>query len=269
MPIVKPEMFHQGSPIRWIRPSPPLLAWLWLRRHLFRSEFQLLPPTPKGLRLHVGAGQTMLEGYENLDAYGNADRPDFFQTPITESARAETLDLRYDPESVAEIRCHHVFEHVSLLDVDRTLQGWNRIMKPGGLLWIEVPDFEWCARQVLRRRREENKEIFWRAIFGSQVGPGEFHRNGFTARRLIKLLEDYGFEVRFAYVRLNRRIPRKPDMFYPSNSPLPDLTVKAVKIGPPKREVIDADWTHIAYRRLYPDPALAVVSPMFREKGDS
>jgi hypothetical protein len=143
-----------------------------------------------------------------------------------------------------------------MLDIDRTLQGWNRILKPGGLVWIEVPDFEGCARQILKLRREEDKEIFYRHIFGSQMGPGEFHYNGFTAKRLIKLLQNYGFEVKLAYVTWTRRVPRKPDIFYPSDVPLPDLTVKAIKVGSPKLEVINAEWTHIAYRKQYPNPEL-------------
>lgn len=220
---------------------------------MLRKPNDLLPPIPDGLRLHVGAGQNILDGYENLDGFDNENRPTHFQTQIKKFVRAEVLDTVYQPESVAEIRCHHMFEHISMLDVDRTLQGWNRIMKPGGLLHIVVPDFEGCARQILKLRREEDKEIFYRHIFGSQMGPGEFHYNGFTAKRLIKFLEGYGFAVKLAYVSQIRRVPRKPDMYYPSDLPLPDLTVKAIKVGSPLSEVIDAEWTHIAYRRQYPN----------------
>ncbi|MDD1753947.1 MAG: class I SAM-dependent methyltransferase [Methanotrichaceae archaeon] len=227
----------------------------FLRRKLSGQPSRLLPVIPDGIRLHVGAGQNLIDGYENLDAYDNEQRPEYFQTQVKKFVHAEILDTIYQPESVAEIRCHHVFEHISMLDVDRTLQGWNKILKPGGLIWIEVPDFEGCAKQIVSLRREEDKEIFYRHIFGSQMGPGEFHYNGFTAKRLIKLLEDYGFKIKLAYVIWTRRLPRKPDMCYPSDVPLPDLTVKAIKVGSPKPEVIIAEWTHIAYRRQYPNPA--------------
>jgi SAM-dependent methyltransferase len=247
--------------VMWIHPSPLQLAAWWVRSRVLRQQVSPLPKSlPEGIRLHVGAGQNIIEGYENLDAYDNEQRPDFFQTQVKQFVRAEALDTVYQPESVAEIRCHHMFEHISMLDVDRTLQGWNRILKPGGLLWIEVPDFEGCARQILKLKREDDKEIFYRHIFGSQVGPGEFHYNGLTARRLIKLLQNYGFEVKLAYVIWTRRVPRKPDMFYPSDVPLPDLTVKAIKVGSPKPEVINAEWTYIAYRKQYPNPELENLS---------
>lgn len=250
-------MYFTFKGITLIYPSPFRLAVSWVRNRVLGQPVILLPPIPDGIRLHVGAGQNILEGYENLDAYDNTQRSSFFQTPVTKFARAEILDEFYEQESVAEIRCHHMFEHISILDVDRTLQGWNRILKPAGLVWIEVPDFEGCVRQILRLKREEDKEIFYRHIFGSQVGPGEFHYNSYTARRLIKLVEDYGFEVKMAYVQWTRRIPRKPHMFYPSDLPLPDITVEAIKVGPPKSNILDAEWTHIAYRKQYPNPDLA------------
>jgi hypothetical protein len=143
-----------------------------------------------------------------------------------------------------------------VLDVDRTLRGWNRIMKVGGLLWIEVPDFEGCVRQIFRLKNEADKEIFYRHIVGSQMGPGELHKNCFTASRLIYLLANYGFETRVAYVEWIQRAPRYPDMVYPANLPLPDLTVKAIKAGPPKPEVLNSEYTPVVYRRVYPNPEL-------------
>ena len=209
-----------------------------------------------GLRLHVGAGQTILEGYINIDGYDNEQRPEHFQTPVKTFVRAELLDTAFEPESVVEIRSHHMFEHVSILDVDRMLRGWNRILKPGGLVWIETPDFEGCARAILRLRKERDKEFFYRHIFGSQFGPGELHKNGLTPSRFTMLLEDYGFEIKEISVRWVRRPPRKPDGIYPANFPLPDVTVKAIKVGPPKRQVIEAEYTPVAYRKMYPNPEL-------------
>lgn len=242
--------------ITWIRPSLVKIVGLIARRYLTGQNVSLLPPLPAGLRLHVGAGQHLLEGYENLDAYDNTQRPAFFQTPVTRFIRAEMLDLAYATDSVAEIRGHHVLEHISILDLDRTMRGWNRILKVGGLLWLEVPDFEESARVILSGRPEPEKEIYYRHIFGSQFGPGEFHRNGFTPRRLVALLDAYGFETRVAYVWRKRRAPRKPDMHYPTNPPLPDLTVKAIKVRPPDPALNQAEFTHIAYRRAHPDPDL-------------
>lgn len=239
------------------RPGLPALLRAALRSRLrgLPPQDLLLPPPVDGPRLHVGAGQRILPGYENLDAYDNEHRPEFFQTGVSHFVRAELLDTAFAPDSVAEIRSHHVFEHIGILDLDRTLRGWNRILKTGGLVWIETPDFAGCARCILRRGREDEKEIFYRHLFGSQFGPGEFHHNGFTAPRLIRLLELYGFTVRLAYVDWKTRAARRPDMFYPGGDvALPDVTVLATKTGPPSPEVLAAEWTHLVHRRQYPNP---------------
>lgn len=212
--------------------------------------------TQAGIRLHVGAGQTVLAGYENLDGYPNPERSPAFPTKATKIVRAEILDEAYEANSVNEIRCHHVFEHISLLDLDRTLRGWNRILRPAGLLWIEVPDFEACARKILTLKDEAAKEVYFRHIFGSQIGPGEYHLNGLTAERLIFLLREYGFAVNVAYTEWTLRHPSKPTFMYKVNAPLPDLTVKAIKTGPPSPELEQAEWTAITYRKLYPNPEL-------------
>ncbi|HUT60390.1 MAG TPA: methyltransferase domain-containing protein [Phycisphaerae bacterium] len=240
--------------LEWYVPSAGQVIWRTLR-----GQDVLRPPEPpagEGPRLHVGAGERTLDGYENLDGFAADQRAPCFGTRAEKFIRAEVLDTAYGPGSVREIRCHHVFEHISLLDVDRTLRCWNTILAPGGLVWIEVPDFERCARQILRLKSEDDKEVFYRALYGSQVSPGEFHHNGLTARRLIHLLENYGFAVKLAYVqwRLHDRVP--PHFNYQSNPPLPNLTVKAVKTGPPRPEVVSAEWTPVAYRRLYPNPDL-------------
>jgi hypothetical protein len=133
------------------------------------------------------------------------------------------------------------------------LRAWNTVLKMGGLVWIEVPDFEGCARQILRAGSEADKEIYYRHIFGSQMGPGEFHKNGLTAPRLIRLLADYGFETKLAVVRWNIRKSSPVDMSYPKNLPLPDLTVKAIKRGEPKPGLDDAPYTHICYRKVHPN----------------
>jgi len=54
-----------------IAPSPVVLALDFFSHRLLRKQSRLLPPIPDGLRLHVGAGRNILEGYENLDGYDN------------------------------------------------------------------------------------------------------------------------------------------------------------------------------------------------------
>lgn len=204
------------------------------------------------IRLHVGCGQNILPGYINIDGYDNQDRPDFFQTEADLILRAEELDVEFVPGSVEEIRCHHMLEHVSLVDLSRTLACWNGVLRMQGLLWIEVPDFGECARRILESDDEAANEIYYRHIFGSHFGPGEVHMNGFTERRLRWLLQVHGFEI-FEVVRSEyARQPVAETFVYEKNLPLPDLTVKARKVAAPSPEVDTSANTPFSYRRRYP-----------------
>ena len=117
-----PVLRNKGHRINLIVPSYWAYGIYFIRRTILRQNVLLLPPLPEGPRLHVGAGQNIIKGYENIDAYDNTNRPDYFPTQVEQFIRAEVLDTVYQPESVAEIRCHHMFEHINILDVDRTLR---------------------------------------------------------------------------------------------------------------------------------------------------
>jgi hypothetical protein len=73
---------------------------------------------------------------------------------------------------------------------------------------------------------------------------------------VVAMLHDYGIEAKMPYARRARRIPREPDMSCPSDLPLSDVTVRAIKVGTPKSNILNAEWTHIACRRQYPNQAL-------------
>ena len=91
------------------------------------------------LRLNLGAGDRRIEGYDN--SYDlKAGKP------------AYPLDL--PDASVDEIRASHVFEHFSHRQAGAVLAEWARVLKPGGLLKIAVPDFEYIARGYLEGRAE-------------------------------------------------------------------------------------------------------------------
>jgi predicted SAM-dependent methyltransferase len=71
----------------------------------------------------------------------------------------------------------HALEHVGKFEVVPTLKEWRRLLKPGGLATIEVPDFEWCLKNWLWRKSTD-----WHldTIFGQQTNVGEYHKTGFT-----------------------------------------------------------------------------------------
>jgi predicted SAM-dependent methyltransferase len=96
----------------------------------------------------------------------------------------------YADGSVSAIWCSHALEHIEKKQVLPTLKEWFRVLRPCGLLQIEVPDLAWVLQNWL-----ENQDNGWNldAIFGSQETPGQQHKTGFTPLLLEAYLKDAGF----------------------------------------------------------------------------
>jgi hypothetical protein len=89
-----------------------------------------------------------------------------------------------------------------------------RVLRPGGTLTVEVPDFEWVCATFLAARDEfvafyevghpdcyaghgraldQRWGIAQTMFFGNQNGPGQFHRSAYTAGKLRALAGMLGF----------------------------------------------------------------------------
>lgn len=134
----------------------------------------------KGIRLDVGGGSEPLKGYVNVDFYA-------FEADV----KALAWDLPYSDAEVSEINCSHMLEHVEKRRVHAVLREFHRVLKPGGLLAIEVPDLVWCCKNWLA-----SQDDGWNldAVFGNQDPPGgQTHMTGFTELSLPRYLREAGF----------------------------------------------------------------------------
>lgn len=136
------------------------------------------------LRLNVGCGNRRKEGYLNVDKYDSgADR--IMPADV----------LQFSTETVDEIYSSHMLEHVSKFEVSKILTEWNRVLKVGGKLELEIPDLEWVCRNWLSKPDRERWGFYLDTIFGLEVNEGEFHKTGFTKERIRWLLTSMGFAV--------------------------------------------------------------------------
>jgi ubiquinone/menaquinone biosynthesis C-methylase UbiE len=100
----------------------------------------------------------------------------------------------FDRDTFDEVRLNHVLEHLPLEPLKLTLAAVFRVLKPGGVADIEVPDMDavckaWVDGQYTRDQLQQ-----W--IFGEQLKhhePGDSHRYGFWEERLRELLHAAGF----------------------------------------------------------------------------
>lgn len=131
-----------------------------------------MKPETLTLKLNLGAGATPLAGYENLDR----------------KSGQEIYPLGY-PDAVAdEIRASHVLEHFPHAQVPAVLAEWARVLKPGGVLKIAVPDFAWIAQAYLDGKEAPIEGY----LMGGQVDAEDFHKAVFDAGALAELLRGAG-----------------------------------------------------------------------------
>lgn len=109
------------------------------------------------IRLNLGAGTRPLDGYRNLD--------------IKTGGKAYPL-TDYATGSVDEIRASHILEHFSHHEAAAVLAEWVRVLKPGGKLYVAVPDFERISRAYLDGQKLPVQSY----IMGGHVDEHDYHR---------------------------------------------------------------------------------------------
>ena len=92
------------------------------------------------------------------------------------------------------IYASHMLEHLSLLAAPAALKEWHRILKPGGVLRLGVPDFGKLVEIYRKTGRIDDIVV---GIVGGQMYETDFHQSTYDEAHLRYLLLRTGFrEVR-------------------------------------------------------------------------
>lgn len=145
------------------------------------------------MKLHLGCGETRLEGYLNVDQPPAAHT---VQTRRTADAFADIGALRCPAGSVEEVRLHHVFEHFPRPVAFALAASWASWLREGGRLHVEVPDLHRTARAVVSRlSRKRARTVGIRHLFGSHEAPWAIHCEGWSAETLTDAFEAAGLAL--------------------------------------------------------------------------
>lgn len=118
------------------------------------------------MKLDVGCGRFKRdETYIGVDPFMGGD------------VTAPMWALPFGDSEADEIFTSHAMEHITKHDVPKTLLEFKRVIKPGRLIIIEVPDLVWCCQQWLSM---QSNDWYMDILFGMQNWPGEEHRTGYT-----------------------------------------------------------------------------------------
>ncbi len=137
----------------------------------------------KKLRINVAAGNKHWPGFCNVDKYGEAD------------VQSDIRELPFEDGTVDEMHAIHCLEHLPRMELESILHHWNRLLKTGGKLVIELPCLNKISQMVVDG--EKNLRLTVLGIFGDprDEKPGMMHQWCYTREELTEALDQCNFTV--------------------------------------------------------------------------
>jgi predicted SAM-dependent methyltransferase len=136
-------------------------------------------------QLHLGCGKRFIPGFIHIDLD--------YHDHIDYRHKISSLPMFRD-NSVDLIYCCHAFEYFDREEAKAVLAEWYRVLKPGGILRLAVPDFKAIIKDVYLK----SKDLEHKGILGPLYGRLEiktnagrktiYHRTAYDFLSLKKLL---------------------------------------------------------------------------------
>ena len=151
-------------------------------KSLVRQQKSLIKPR----KLHIG-GKVKTPGWEVLNAVPGPY--------VDHLGNAKDLS-QFADNTFTDIYASHVVEHLDYVnELVATLKEWNRVLVPGGKIYISVPDMEVLAELFLAKDKltlEERLHVM-RMMFGGHVDQYDYHLVGLNYDFLTMYLKRAGF----------------------------------------------------------------------------
>lgn len=133
---------------------------------------------------------------------------------IAGGVRADALALPFRSESFDTAKAIHVLEHITRDEQRFFLMEAHRVLRPGGILYVEVPNLLEVCRKLVKAGDEINT-LVWNepgpeytrfdrvaervrvdtlSVYGKYRHVGDSHCWGFMPHSLTSLLNTYGFD---------------------------------------------------------------------------
>lgn len=135
-------------------------------------------------KLHLGCGAKEIPGWFHVDVL---DFPHI-------DHRGPVQDLSFIASGTVElIYASHVLEHFGRKTYMDVLREWRRVLKPGGILRLAVPDFGAAVMLYVSGRLPRGIEDVRGLVCGGQRDQYDFHGMIFDEVSLSRALRDAGF----------------------------------------------------------------------------
>jgi predicted SAM-dependent methyltransferase len=136
------------------------------------------------LKLHLGCGKKFIPGFVHIDAL-QYDHVDYCQ-------RVDELG-NFATARASLIYACHVLEHFSRWQYLKVLCEWHRVLKPGGVLRLSVPDFAACAKLYYEEGLQSGLTGLVGLVVGGQRDQYDYHGMIFDEQLLTQSLHEVGF----------------------------------------------------------------------------
>lgn len=141
----------------------------------------------KEIKLHIGCGEKYIPGFLHIDVRKFPH--------IDYVTSADKLDM-FKNNSVDLIYACCLLEHFKRNQTERVLEEWYRVLKPGGILRLSVPDFEKLVEVYLKYK---DLKLILGPLIGRQDYPQNTHYIIFDFATLSEVLKRVGFKKVYRY----------------------------------------------------------------------
>ena len=164
------------------------------------------------MKLHIGCGKRILVGWENLDLKRSPKGVPPFNC---------IKPWRFESRSVNAVYSEALFEHLTQYEQFKYLAECRRVLRPGGVCRIAVPDGRWSLEHLITIG--DVKKLGMKALDGTRDYYDSEHKFLPTESYLKSVMNSFGFSV--FVMRMNESII--PD--FPGDSRPLDGAVRPVE----------------------------------------
>lgn len=147
------------------------------------------------MKINFACGKQVWNGFYNIDAVRHpaAPRDPELIHAIKFDKNGDIINpIPLDDDCADELQAMHIIEHVYAWEAPALVKEWRRLLKPRGLLILELPNIEKAARNLLNGMNDQM--AMW-PIYGdwNHKDPYMMHKHGYTSATITELLRRCGF----------------------------------------------------------------------------